>query len=206
MKRLIFALSITLGLAASCNSEKKEVAADSAQVKRAESKPADTSVDKALAAYMTPGTVHEMLSKANGTWDAEISFYTTPDSPSVDTVICENKMILGGRYQQSNYRGSLGGMAFEGISTLAYDNSRKKYINTWIDNMGTGMVYLEGTFDDAAKTLTLKGKAVDVNTGKAILVRETTKIIDENHQEIEMFDTKEGKEMKTMVIKLTRSK
>ncbi|MDQ7948840.1 MAG: DUF1579 domain-containing protein [Pedobacter sp.] len=205
MRKLIF-MGVLLGVVIACNSEKKESGNDSAKKDTVASQPADTSMNKAWATYMAPGTVHQMLAKADGTWDAEISFYQNPDSPSVDTVICENKMILGGRYQQSTYRGSLGGMAFEGMSTLAYDNSRKMYLNTWIDNMGTGLMYLEGTFDDATKTLNLKGKAVDVETGKDILVRETTKIIDQDHQLMEMYDTKDGKEKKTMSIKLTRSK
>jgi hypothetical protein len=97
-------------------------------------------------------------------------------------------------------------MPFEGISTLAYDNARKIYLSTWIDNMGTGIMQLEGTFDEAAKTMNFKGKATDVSTGKDITVREVFKLVDDNTQTMEMYETKDGKEMKTMSILLKRAK
>lgn len=212
MKKLTLAACFLVLLAAACNSENKGAGADSTAASASTSvdsvsKPMDTAgMDKAWAAYMTPGDVHQMIAKANGKWNAEISFYMNPDSPSVSKAVCENKMILGGRYQESSYKGNIEGMPFEGIGTLAYDNSRKMYISTWIDNMGTGIVYLEGDFDRATNTLTMKGKAVDVMTGKDIQVRETFRMIDDNNQQMEMFDTKDGKEVKTMSIKLTRAK
>lgn len=212
MKKLTLAACFLVLLAVACNSEKKNADADSTTASASTgvdstNKPMDTAgMDKAWAAYMAPGDVHQMIAKSDGKWNAEISFYMNPDSPSVSQAVCENKMILGGRYQQSTYKGNIQGMPFEGIGTLAYDNSRKLYVSTWIDNMGTGMMYLEGNFDQASNTLTMKGKAVDVMTGKDIQVRETFKMIDDNNQQMEMFDTKDGKETKTMSIKLTRAK
>ena len=207
MKKLIFTMSCFALFAMACNSDKKDTSADSAKVDTNVSAAPDTAaMNKAWAIYMTPGAQHEMLAKADGKWDAEISFYYNPDSPSVSKVTCENKMVLGGRYQQSTYKGSIDGMPFEGVSTLAYDNSRKVFVNSWIDNMGTGLMYLEGTYDEATKTLTMKGKGVDVTTGKEISIRETMHYIDDNNQHMEMFDTKDGKETKTMSIKLTRAK
>lgn len=191
-------------LVSACNSEKKDSTSDSAKVETS-NKPVDTAaMNKAWAAYMTPGKVHKMLAKADGKWDAAITFYMGGDS-SINKAVCETKMILGGRYQKSEYEGNVDGMPFEGVNTLAYDNSRKTYISTWIDNMGTGLMYLEGTFDDKTMTMNLKGKATDVTTGKAIIMRETVKIIDEKTQQMEMYDTKEGeKEVKTMSILLKK--
>jgi hypothetical protein len=155
---------------------------------------------------MTPSEPHKMMATANGKWEAEISFYMNPDSPSISKTVCENKMILGGRYQQSTFTGMMMGMPFEGIATTAYDNARKIYVSTWIDNMGTGLMYMEGIYDDAAKMLTSKGKSIDPVTKKEVLFRETIKFIDDKHQEMEMFDTKDGKEIRTMSIKLTKAK
>jgi hypothetical protein len=204
---LIFSAALLLVLA--CNSENKDKVADSTTVATTmsdtTSKPLDTAaMNKAWADYMAPGEVHRMLAKFDGKWDAEISFYYNPDSPSVNKTICENKMILGGRYQQSTYKGTIDGMPFEGISTLAYDNARKIYLSTWIDNMGTGIMQLTGIYDDASKTLNLKGSATDVGTGKDIAVREVFKMVDDGRQTMEMYETKDGKEMKTMSILLVR--
>ncbi len=206
------ALSIALLLASACNNEKNSATtgADSSAVSKtgAMETPVDTaSMNKAWAAYMAPGKVHQMLAKADGKWDAEISFYANPDQASVvNKATCENRMILGGRYQQSIYKGVIDKLPFEGQGTLAYDNAKKIFISTWIDNMGTGVMQLEGTFDEATNTLNMKGRATDAVTGKDIIVRETMKIVDDNTQQMEMFDTKDGKETKTMSILLKRAK
>jgi hypothetical protein len=115
-------------------------------------------------------------------------------------------MILGGRYQESTNTGSFNGMPFEGISTVGYDNAKKKYVSTWVDNMGTGIMYLEGTWNNATRMGVFTGTAIDPMTGKECNIRQTLKIIDENTQEMEMFDNKMGKETKTMHIKLMRNK
>jgi len=114
-------------------------------------------------------------------------------------------MILGGRYQRSVHTGDMMGMPFEGISTTGYDNGRKVFFSTWIDNMGTGIMYMEGKYDAAKKMLELKGTTTDPVTGKAMPVRQTLRWVDANTQEMEMFNTANGKEYKSMVIKLTRA-
>jgi hypothetical protein len=211
MRKLIIPSMLIASLMTACNSEKKDSAADSSKIDTtvvdSSATPKDTAAaNKAWAEYMTPSEPHKMMATANGKWEAEISFYMNPDSPSISKTVCENKMILGGRYQQSTFTGMMMGMPFEGIATTAYDNARKIYVSTWIDNMGTGLMYMEGIYDDAAKMLTSKGKSIDPVTKKEVLFRETIKFIDDKHQEMEMFDTKDGKEIRTMSIKLTKAK
>jgi hypothetical protein len=212
MKKLIIA-SLLSACFMACNSEKKDSTADSSKTDTNvtadnSSTPVDTAAaNKAWAEYMTPGNMHKMMAKSNGMWNVEMSMYYSPGTPpSVSKMSCENKMILGGRYQQSTYNGTFENMHFEGLNTLAYDNARKVYVSTWIDNMGTGIMNLEGTYDEATKTMNMKGKSIDVPTGKEIQIRETMQFIDDNNQLMEMFDTKDGKETKSMSIKLTRAK
>lgn len=208
MKKLITCSLFAACILAACSSDKKTETDNSVSSDSTAAKPIDTAaMNKAWSAYMTPSTAHQMLAKSNGKWNAEMSFYYQPGQPpSIHHSVCENEMILGGRYQKSVYKGEMDGMPFEGISTMAFDNSRKIYIGTWIDNMGTGVMYLEGTYDEKTKTITMKGKGVDVTTGKDILIRETYTFVNDNTQTMEMFDTKDGKETKSMSIKLTRAK
>ncbi|MFN0290654.1 DUF1579 domain-containing protein [Pedobacter helvus] len=214
MKNLLLATGIALLFATACQSKKKgssttdSTPADtSVMVNDTVSKPLDSAaMMKAWEAYMTPGNEHQMLSKSVGNWDVEITFYH-PDGAIVSTspgIKAETKMILGGRYQHSTYRGDMDGMPFEGMNTMAYDNSRKVYISTWIDNMGTGLMYAEGNFVESKKQMTFKGTATDAASGKQIPFREVFTMIDDNNQLMEMYDTKDGKETKTMSIKLTR--
>src|SRR5439155_15195063 len=71
--------------------------------------------------YMTPGAMHQMLAKSDGSWNEEITMWETPDAPPQKmTASVENKMILGGRYQESVSTGSFNNMPFEGHSLVGY--------------------------------------------------------------------------------------
>ncbi len=168
--------------------------------------PDSATMMKNWMAYMTPGEVHKMMASWNGTWNGDITMWQTPGAPaqkSKGTTI--NKMMLGGRYQVSNHTGNMMGMPFEGMGTLAYDNDKKIFISTWIDNMGTGLMKMEGPWDETSKTITLTGTGVDPTTGKDMAEKETFKIIDEKTQLMEMYGPgPDGKEFKMMEIKFTR--
>ena len=159
-------------------------------------------------AYMAPGDVHKMMAGWDGSWTGNVTMWHAPGAPpeqSTSTTV--NKTVMGGRYQVSNHTGSMMGQPFEGMSTMAYDNARKVFISTWIDNVGTGMMVMEGKWDDASKTINLSGNMVDpsAGTGKQIPIKETFKIIDDKTQLMEMYGpAPDGKEFKMMEIKFTR--
>lgn len=158
--------------------------------------------------YMTPSEPHKMMASWNGTWQGDMTMWMEPGAPPTNsTTTSINKMVMGGRYQQSTHTGNFMGAPFNGMSTLAYDNVKKVFISTWIDNMGTGLMVLEGPWDSTSKTITLKGKMVDPSVGKEVDVRETFRIVDNDNHVMEMFGTgPDGKEMKTMEIKYRRNK
>ena len=165
----------------------------------------DDAAMKAWQNYMTPGDVHKMLATSDGTWNEDITMWMAPGAPPTKTTATtENKMILGGRYQQSTTKGSFNNMPFEGISLLGYDNAKKVFMNSWIDNMGTGILQMQGTWDPAGKTINFTGTTVDPMTGKDMNVRQTFTLVDNNTQMITMYMTQGGQEYKNMEIKLTR--
>jgi predicted small secreted protein len=218
MKQTFIALLFAATVSAGCNTkqdndEKNAVGADTSTTKvvtdtATAATPDSATMMKNWMAYMMPGDVHKMMASWDGTWTGAVLMWQAPGAPpekSTSTAI--NKTIMGGRYQLSNHTGSMMGQPFEGMSTLAYDNARKKFISTWIDNVGTGMMVLEGTWDEASKTMNLSGNVVDpsAGTGKQMPVRETFKVIDDNTQLMEMYGAgPDGKEFKMMEIKFTR--
>ena len=50
--------------------------------------------------------------------------------------------------------GKMKDMQFKGMGIEGYDNVKKKFVGSWIDNMGTGIMMSEGTYDPATKTFT----------------------------------------------------
>jgi hypothetical protein len=162
---------------------------------------------KAWQEYMTPGPMHQMLAKGVGEWTANIKMWEDPSKPPTESKgTSEVKSILGGRYIQGNYKGTFNGMEMNGQDITGYDNAKKKFFNTWIDNFGTGIMHLEGTYDEGTGTLTFTGTSIDPMSGKDIPVRETFKFIDPDHQHMEMFMTDKGQEFKTMEIDYIRNK
>jgi hypothetical protein len=160
---------------------------------------------KAMMDYMTPGDIHKMMAKDSGTWSGAITIWEKPGAqPMTMNGEAKFEMILGGRYLQETSTAQMMGMPFQGIGTFAYDNAKKIFLTSWIDNFGTGMMYLEGTWDQATRSVTFAGKEVDPVSGKDIKVREVMKFVDDNTQVMEMYSTLKGQEFKAMEIKFTR--
>ncbi len=180
--------------------------------KTPESKPAmkpmsEEEMQKAWMVYMTPTEVHNMLGQSDGEWTGEVTHWMTPTSePMKSKCTSTNKMIMGGRYQQSNFKGEFMGMPFEGMNLLAYDNAKKVFISSWIDNMGTGMMVMEGTWNEKTRAISFSGKMVDPMTGKDCEAKETFTLVDDNTQMMEMYaPNPNGKGMfKTMEIVFKR--
>jgi len=161
-------------------------------------------MDKAWTAYMTPGDAHKMLAKSAGDWKAEVTQYWDPTNPTKSEAKVHNEMILGGRYMSTHWTGTMMGEPFEGSGTIAYDNGKKVYESTWIDNMGTGISYMEGTVSADGKTVEYKGKMYDIMQKKEVNMREVVHFNSDNDQTMEFYQDMMGKEMKVMDMHMTR--
>ncbi len=155
---------------------------------------------KAWMDFMTPGDMHKWMAKSAGTWTGEVSTWMDPSAPPMkSTATIVHKMAMNGLYQMGDYKGTMMGQPFMGHSILAYDNAKKEFINTWVDNMGSGIVVMRGTWDDGTKTLRLKGMQTNPVDGKDTELREENKFIDDNTQMMTMYGAgMDGKEMKLM--------
>ena len=163
---------------------------------------------KAWQEYMTPGEMHKLLTQMDGEWTTEGKMWMDPKAdPVASKGECSYKMVLGGRYQESEFKGDMMGMPFEGKGLLAYDNFKKQFESSWVDNMGSGIMRTEGQYDAATKTLNMKGKFVNPMTGKDCTVRETLKIIDNDTHVMTMYNTMgSDPEYKSMELTFKRKK
>lgn len=160
---------------------------------------------KAWMDFMTPGEMHSLMASMDGKWKEDITMWMEPGTPpQKSTATAENKMILGGLYQESVSLGNFDGMPFEGHSLMGYDNVKKVFVNTWVDNFGSGIMILEGPYDAATKTIKLKGTCTDPMTQGVSQVRQDLILVDEKTHKLEMFMTVDGKEFKNMEITFTK--
>lgn len=155
---------------------------------------------KAWMDYATPGDMHKWMAKYDGTWTVDVTSWMSPDAPPMkSTATVTNKMILNGLYQISDYSGMMMGQDFLGHGILGYDNAKKEFVNTWIDNMGSGIVIMHGTLDPETNTLMLKGTQTNPLNGKDTMIRQEVKYLDDNNQMFTMWgEGMTGKEEKFM--------
>ena len=157
----------------------------------------------------TPGPQHAQLAEHfAGTWDTKQTMWMDPSAPPMtETGKSVETAVLGGRQVQTEFSGQVMGQPFQGIGFTGYDNVRGKYTGTWSDNMSTGTMVTEGEYDPATKTYTFRGQMADpMKDGAMIRIRETIRIVDADHHVMEMFEPRDGKEVRTMQIEYTRAK
>jgi hypothetical protein len=206
MKRILLGLMALSFVALSCKNETSPSDAAAASVQPSK-KLSKAEIDKAYADYATPGDMQKWMASSDGTWDADITMWMYPDSPAMKMKgVAVYKMNPDGLHQESTHTGDMGPMKFEGRSVTGYDNTKKVFVSTWYDNMGSGIMMMEGTYNDQTKTLKLKGRQVDPTQGKEMEVKELVKYIDDNTMHMEMYCEMDGKETKTMELTAKKRK
>ena len=152
---------------------------------------------------MTPGSEHKILSSLVGDWDGDITVWLNHTKPDNMKGTTKYESIMDGRYIVGKYSGFMMGMPFSGMDISGFDNALKVFQNIWIDNMGTGIMHLEGTYDKNTNSIVYKGNMVIPN-GSKVDVRQVLTLIDKDHSTFEMFVDMGTGETKSMEIKYTR--
>jgi Protein of unknown function (DUF1579) len=159
---------------------------------------------------------HKLLSSLDGNWNYTIKFWMSPDpnaKPQESKGTAIRKSIMGGRYvtmdvtgkmQMPGEDGKMKDVQFKGMAVEGYDNVKKKFVGSWIDNMGTGITFSEGTYDPATKTFTYTTE-MEPMPGMKSQVREVLKVPDNNHMMLEWYENQGRGEKKTMEINYTRA-
>lgn len=152
-----------------------------------------------------PGEAHKLLAKMAGSWNTLTRSWTEPGKPPVESAgVCEQRMILGGRYLQQECSGDMMGSPFTGIGVTGYDNHTRKYVSTWIDSMSTAVWYFEGPAEGDGRSFTQKSRYDDPVRGP-MEWRSVCRLVDDNTMTFEMYGTVlGGTEEKMMEMKYTR--
>ena len=160
---------------------------------------------------------HKLLADLAGTWSYTVKMWMNPDpsaKPEEYKGTAVRKPMMDGRYfvmdvsgkmQMPGPDGKKKDMTFKGMSFEGYDNVKQKFVSSWIDNMGTGIMMSEGTYDPATKTFTYNAEGEFI-PGMKQKIREVIKIVDKDHHTFEWYEDRGGQEAKTMEIHYTRKK
>lgn len=198
----VLILVLSMAVIGSANAQEKK--------KTAKQKPSQEEMMKKWQESMTPGDAHKKLEVLIGTWDAEVkSWMNGPTGePMVSKATSECTVVLGGRFVEEKVTGDMMNQPFNGIGYTGYDNSKKKYVSVWMDNMGTMMMTMEGTADREGATYTFWGKMDDPMTGaKNKKIKSVTRVIDNDKHVFEYYDvTAYGDKKPVMEITYTRKK
>jgi hypothetical protein len=155
----------------------------------------------------TPGDNHKKLDGMTGTWDANVKMWMEPGKPPTESAgKAVNEWVLGGRWLQQKFEGSMMGMPFSGIGYTGYDNIRKSYVGTWMDSMSTSAMTSTGTGGDA-KTWNFTATSLDPQSGEPVNCEEKITWVDKDKHVFEMScPDMDGNMSKMMEITYTRKK
>lgn len=167
----------------------------------------DAAMMEAMMKAGTPGDPHKKLDAFVGTWTTKITFWPAPGAPPMSSEgTSENRWLMGGRYLEQRYKGDMMGAPFEGVGITGYDNVKKHYWGTWMDNMSTAMMMSTGWMPDG-KTFLFSGSMADPMTGKDARMEERITINSNDHHVLEMWGpAPDGSMYKTMEIDYKRKK
>ncbi|MBA3962453.1 MAG: DUF1579 domain-containing protein [Chthoniobacterales bacterium] len=175
----------------------------------------DAAMMKQMMELAKPNENHKLLAQLTGTWTDTVKMWMAPGAPpSVSTGTAERRAVMDGRYYVAHFDGEmkmpgedgkLKNFRFHGMSIEGYDNVKKKFFSTWVDNMGTGILTSEGTYDPASKSFTYTAE-MEMIPGQKTKAREVLKIVDADHHTLEWYEDRGGQENKTMEITYTRKK
>jgi hypothetical protein len=154
-----------------------------------------------------PGEFHQKLEPLVGDFEFTMKFWMEPGKPAIESKgTSSTKWILGKRYLQQFVTGDFGGEKFEGMGLTGYDNLEKKYVFSWVDNMGTGIMQGAGSVDKSGKVFTYHSELMDPMTGQRVKEKDVTTLVDANTFKSEFYRINGDKEVKMMEITYTRKK
>jgi Protein of unknown function (DUF1579) len=170
--------------------------------------PSQDEMMKAWAAAATPGEAHKKLEPLVGSFTVATKMWMDPAKPPDESSgTAEKKWALGGRFVEERVEGTAMGQPFTGIGYTGYDNYKKKYVGTWMDNMGTMMMNASGTADASGKNFTSWSTIDDVIMKKEVKVKGVMTVVDGDHHTYEMWSpAPDGKLFKSLEIQYTRKK
>jgi uncharacterized protein DUF1579 len=211
--RIVTAILLSTALCLPLRADDDKDAKKDEAAKGGDKKPSDAEMMAMMMEMAKPGEQHKRMQERVGSWSYVTKYWMSPEAPpNESTGSAVIRSVMDGRYFISEHSGKMQmpgpdgkmmDMEFKGMGIEGYDNAKKKIVSSWIDNMGTGIMSSEGTYDSATKTVTAYAE-YEMAPGMKTKMRMVSKTIDKDHNTLEFFEDRGGKEVKTMEISYTR--
>ncbi|HYD00336.1 MAG TPA: DUF1579 domain-containing protein [Phycisphaerales bacterium] len=155
----------------------------------------------------SPGEPHKLLKSLEGEYTTVTRIWMQPGKPQESTGKATFKTILGGRYLQQDFQGTMMNMPMNGLGLMGYDNHRRQYVSMWADSLSTAMYTMTGGISQDGKTITSFGQ-MDEPTTKQIgkTVKWVTRIVSADKMVFESWEVECGDPMKVFEVEYTRAK
>jgi hypothetical protein len=150
---------------------------------------------------------HRLLARSNGTWTGQATMTFSPTAPPLtSSSTLTNSMTMGGLFQLSEIIYNINGRQLRGVRVTGYDAAKKIFTRAMIQDGGNG-VAMEGAWDPATKSTTMRYQQLNNATGQYNDMKEVYTFVDENTELLEIYrlDTKANKEFKILNVKWTRN-
>lgn len=137
-----------------------------------------------------PGEGHKLLEPLVGKWDTVTRMWMAAEQPPAESKgTSEAKWTLDGRFLIEEATGQMMGMPYKSISFMGFDNYKKKYVFSYVDNFGTALYTGEGKLDLSKQVLTAFGKMDDPTMGEIDKpVKYVTRFISKDKHIFEIYD------------------
>lgn len=165
---------------------------------------------QAGTASQAPATdrFHQLLARSTGAWTGQATMTFSPTAPPItSTSTLTNTMAMGGLFQVSEIIYTIGGQRLRGIRVTGYDASKKIFTRAMIQDGGNG-VAMEGPWDEATHSMTMRYQQLNSSTGRVAQMKEVYTIVDENTELLEIYRQGENpnQETKILHVKWTRNR
>lgn len=159
----------------------------------------------------TPGEFHTKLEHFVGDWDVTLRMWMAgPDAPPAETGGTSHvEWILDGRFISERMQAELdmGGMKvpLDSFSVTGYDNYRNVYVGSLFGSLSTEIINTQGGVSPDGRTFTAYGTMHEPNLNVAgRMVRFQTKIVDEHHHVVTVYDLHAGEDYKALEFSYSR--
>ncbi|MBO2009744.1 DUF1579 family protein [Hymenobacter negativus] len=165
---------------------------------------------KQLLDYSRPGSNHALLSSLVGSWTFQDAARPFVKGTVRRTPLYGGRFytvaITGGNLQVPVADGKMEEQNYQGMQTEGYDNGRRQFVTTSINNhIGSGIETQTGTYDAARKAFTYEWES-ELITGQRQKNKRVLRLIDTSHYAEDYYEIRNGAEVKVRELVYTKTK